>query len=150
MAIPARADSAVEIKKVRWRIVRETGNRRDVPRFFDEWKLVNAPSVPAFPAVPPRCSPVENIPLQAERHSAGNSKLFAFPPELLFTFRPECCSESHRNRVRLHTGIAFTFDRIPHNRLSEELRADTNFHLLETLQGFEQRDWAGHGRKEIK
>src|SRR5271165_5716509 len=60
------------------------------------------------------CSSVENIPLQAERHSAGRQKLFAFPPESAFTFRPECCSESQRNRVRLHSGIAFTFDRIPH------------------------------------
>src|SRR5271166_3915991 len=40
------------------------------------------------------CSSVENIPLQAERHSAGRQKLFAFPPESAFTFRPECCSES--------------------------------------------------------
>jgi hypothetical protein len=29
-------------------------------------------------------------------------------------FRPECCSESQGNRVRLQSGIAFTFDRIPH------------------------------------
>jgi hypothetical protein len=41
------------------------------------------------------------------------TKLFAFPPESAFTFRPECCSESQRNRVRLQSGIAFTFDRIP-------------------------------------
>ena len=60
------------------------------------------------------CSSVENIPLQAERHSARRQKLFAFPPESAFTFRPECCSESQRNRVRLQSGIAFTFDRIPH------------------------------------
>src|ERR1039457_1247915 len=60
------------------------------------------------------CSSVENIPLQAERHSARRQKLFAFPPESAFTFRPECCSESQRNGVRLHSGIAFTFDRIPH------------------------------------
>ena len=59
------------------------------------------------------CSPVENIPLQAERHSGRRQKLFAFPPESAFTFRPECCSESQRNGVRLQTGIAFTFDRIP-------------------------------------
>src|ERR1035437_9903431 len=59
------------------------------------------------------CSSVENIPLQAERHSARRQELFAFPPESAFTFRPECCSESQRNRVRLHSGIAFTFDRIP-------------------------------------
>ena len=43
----------------------------------------------------------------------GDKKLFAFPPESAFTFRPECCSESQRNRVRLQSGIAFTFDRIP-------------------------------------
>src|ERR1035437_2545937 len=60
------------------------------------------------------CSSVENIPLQAERHSARRQKLFAFPPESAFTFRRECCSESQRNGVRLHNGIAFTFDRIPH------------------------------------
>jgi hypothetical protein len=59
------------------------------------------------------CSSVENIPLQAERHSARQQKLFAFPPEPAFTFRPEYCSESKRNRVRLQSGIAFTFDRIP-------------------------------------
>src|SRR5664279_1157936 len=59
------------------------------------------------------CSSVENIPLQAERHSARRQKLFAFPPESAFTFRPECCSESQRNDVQLQTGIAFTFDRIP-------------------------------------
>src|SRR5437870_8942533 len=62
----------------------------------------------------PSCgSPVENIPLQAERHSGRRQKLFAFPPESAFTFRPECCSESQRNSVRLQTGIVFTFDRIP-------------------------------------
>ncbi len=60
------------------------------------------------------CSSVENIPLQAERHSARRQKPFVFPTESAFTFRPECCSESQRNRVRLQTGIAFTFDRIPH------------------------------------
>src|SRR5271166_4055623 len=59
------------------------------------------------------CSSVENIPLQAERHSARRQKPFAFPPESAFTFRPECCSESQRNRVRFQSGIAFTFDRIP-------------------------------------
>src|SRR6266496_1209182 len=65
----------------------------------------------------PSCgSPVESIPLQAERHSGRRQKLFAFPPESAFTFRPECCSESQRNGVRLQTGIAFTFDRIPHSR----------------------------------
>ena len=62
------------------------------------------------------CRSVENIPLQAERHFARRQKLFAFPPESAFTFRPECCSESQRNRVRFQSGIAFTFDRIPHSR----------------------------------
>jgi len=71
-------------------------------------------------AAPPAVSPVENIPLQAERHSARRQKLFGFPPESAFTFRTECCSESQRNRVRLQSGIAFTFDRIPQlQRLSE-------------------------------
>jgi hypothetical protein len=60
-------------------------------------------------------SSVENIPLQAERYSAGRQKLSAFPPESAFTFRPEYCSESQRNGVRLQNGIAFTFDRIPHD-----------------------------------
>jgi hypothetical protein len=55
-------------------------------------------------------SPVENIPLQAERHSGPTQKLFAFPPESVFAFRPECCSDSQRNAVRLQTGIAFAFD----------------------------------------
>ena len=32
---------------------------------------------------------------------------------MAFAFRPECCSESHRNGVRPQTGIAFTFDRNP-------------------------------------
>jgi len=59
------------------------------------------------------CSPVENIPLQAERHSGRRAKLFAFPPESVSAFRTECCSESKRNRVRLQNGIAFAFDRIP-------------------------------------
>ena len=31
----------------------------------------------------------------------------------MFAFRTECCSDSQRNGVRLHTGIAFAFDRIP-------------------------------------
>jgi hypothetical protein len=62
-----------------------------------------------------RFASVENIPLQAERHSGGRQELFAFPLESVFAFRPECCSASQRNGVRLQTGIAFAFDRIPHN-----------------------------------
>ena len=63
---------------------------------------------------PSRGSPVENIPLQAERDSGVRQKLFIFPPESVFTFKPECCSKSQRNGVQLQTGIALTFDRIPH------------------------------------
>ncbi len=58
-------------------------------------------------------SSVENIPLQAERHSGSRQRLFGLPPESVFSFRPECCSASQRNGVQLQTGIAFTFDRIP-------------------------------------
>jgi len=65
-------------------------------------------------AYPSRGSPVENIPLQAERHSGERQKLFIFPPESVFTFKPECCSKSQRNGVQLQTGTAFIFDRIPH------------------------------------
>jgi len=32
---------------------------------------------------------------------------------MAFTFTTEYCSDSQRNGVRLQTGIAFTFDRIP-------------------------------------
>jgi hypothetical protein len=60
------------------------------------------------------CLSVIDIPLQAERHSGRQQQLFAFPPESAFTFRPEYCSDSQRNGVRLQTGIAFIFDRIPH------------------------------------
>jgi hypothetical protein len=63
--------------------------------------------------LPSCCSSVENIPLQAEHHSGRRQILFAFPPESAFTFRPEYCSDSQRNGVRLQTGIAFIFDRIP-------------------------------------
>src|SRR5664279_2690797 len=90
------------------------------------------------------CSSVENIPLQAERHSARREKLFAFPPESAFTFRPECCSESQRNRVRLHSGIAFTFDRIPHYTH----RVAISNHRLLSVDGdrvtFRWKDYAHH------
>jgi hypothetical protein len=33
---------------------------------------------------------------------------------MAFTFTTEYCSDSQRNGVRLQTGIAFIFDRIPH------------------------------------
>ena len=45
--------------------------------------------------------------------ATDTQKLFAFPPESAFTFRPECCSESQRNGFQLQTVIVFTFDRIP-------------------------------------
>ena len=72
----------------------------------------------SMPVIVQRCcpccgSPVENIPLHAERYSGRREKLFAFPPEWVFAFRAECCSESQRNGVRFQTGIAFAFDRIP-------------------------------------
>jgi len=73
---------------------------------------VNCPAPPHL--LPSACGKVENIPLQAERHYGHTQKLFAFPPESVFAFRPECCSDSQRNAVRLQTGIAFAFDRIPH------------------------------------
>jgi len=41
------------------------------------------------------------------------TKRVRFPTGTVFAFRPECCSGSQRNGVRLHTGTAFTFDRIP-------------------------------------
>jgi hypothetical protein len=47
------------------------------------------------------CSPVENIPLQAEHHSGRRTKVFAFPPER--------CSPSERNAVRIHNGMVFAF-----------------------------------------
>jgi hypothetical protein len=59
-------------------------------------------------------SPVENIPLEAEHDSGGGTKTVRLPTGTVFAFRPECCSESQRNGVRLQTGIAFAFDRIPH------------------------------------
>ena len=50
---------------------------------------------------------------QAERDSGIGLKLFGFTAESLFTFIPESCSDSSRNSVRNHPGIAFTFPRIP-------------------------------------
>jgi hypothetical protein len=51
---------------------------------------------------------------QAERRSGIGLKLFGFIAESVFTFIPESCSDSPRNTVQNHPGIAFTFDRIPH------------------------------------
>jgi len=52
-------------------------------------------------AAPAAGSPVENIPLQAERYSGGGQKVFAFPSER--------CSPSDRNAVRDHNGMVFGF-----------------------------------------
>jgi hypothetical protein len=61
--------------------------------------------------------------LACGKHSAPSrtpfrqtSKTVRLPTGTVFAFRPECCSESHRNGVRLHNGIAFAFDRIPQTR----------------------------------
>ena len=59
---------------------------------------------------------------QAERGSGIGLKLFGFIAESVFTFIPERCSESSRNTVRIHPGIAFTLDRNP--QLKRSLRAD--------------------------
>jgi len=40
--------------------------------------------------------------------------VFGFIPESVFAFIPEPRSESSRNAVRLHPGIAFAFARNPH------------------------------------
>ena len=72
---------------------------------------------PAVPQVP-----VENIPVQGERRSGRRQKVFAFPPEWVFAFRTECCSESQRKGVRLQTGIAFAFDRIPQEHYLNDQR----------------------------
>jgi hypothetical protein len=58
--------------------------------------------------------PVEIIPGHRERCSGIQQKTFAFPPESLFAFNPESCSQSARNAVRDHPGIPFAFARNPH------------------------------------
>jgi hypothetical protein len=50
---------------------------------------------------------------EAERGSGIGLELFGFIPESVFTFILEHCSDSPRNAVRYHPGIAFTFLRIP-------------------------------------
>jgi hypothetical protein len=62
--------------------------------------------------------------LQAERHSGSRQRLYGLPPESVFSFKSECCSESQRNPVRLQTGIAFTFDRIPHRGWAQKEKAN--------------------------
>ena len=97
-----------------------------------------------------RCSSVENIPLQAEHHSARRQQLFAFPPESAFTFRPECCSESQRNRVRLQNRIAFTFDRIPQHKivavmLDACIPLEKRQEVTEQLAEFNEQQWSEGG-----
>jgi hypothetical protein len=49
-----------------------------------------------------------------ERDSGLARKVFGIAPEPAFTISPERCSESTRNPVRLHPGMAFSIARIPH------------------------------------
>jgi hypothetical protein len=49
--------------------------------------------------------------VQAEQHSGVSQKVFGFSPESVFALRPECCSESARNPVRLHPGMLFALPR---------------------------------------
>ena len=59
---------------------------------------------------------------QAERGSGIGLKLFGFIAESVVTIIPESRSGSPRNTVRNHPGIAFTFDRIPHEEQAETFR----------------------------
>jgi hypothetical protein len=59
-------------------------------------------------------TPVEIIPGYRESHSGVERKPFAFPPESLFTFSPESCSPSPRNRFHVRPGTAFALGRNPH------------------------------------
>ena len=49
-----------------------------------------------------------------ERDSGLARKVFGIAPEPAFTISPENRSDSTRNRVRLHPGMAFALPRIPH------------------------------------
>jgi hypothetical protein len=51
---------------------------------------------------------------QAEQDSGVSQKVFGFSPESVFALRPECCSESARNPVRLHPGMLFALPRNTH------------------------------------
>ena len=51
---------------------------------------------------------------QAEQHSGVSQTVFGFSPESVFALRPECCSESARNPVRLHPGMLFGLPRNTH------------------------------------
>jgi lysine-N-methylase len=72
---------------------------------------------------------------QAERGSGIGLKMFGFILESVFTFIPEYCSGSPRNVVRNHSGIAFTFLRIPHPFLADGL-CDIQKRLGEDYLGY--------------
>lgn len=62
-----------------------------------------------LPLCCPAPLPCGNYSGEADHHSGTGLKLFGFIPESVFTFVPERCSDSPRNTVRNHPGIAFTF-----------------------------------------
>ena len=63
-------------------------------------------------------------------------KVFGFIAESVFTIIPESCSGSPRNSVRNHPGIAFTLDRIPHNRIPQNMDFPVTSILGEILLAF--------------
>src|ERR1035437_2966348 len=65
--------------------------------------------------------PVETFRAQAEQHSGVSQKVFGFSPESVFALRPECCSESARNPVRLHPGRLFALPRNTHAQIATGL-----------------------------
>src|ERR1035437_2530538 len=81
--------------------------------------------------------PVETFRAQAEQHSGVSQKVFGFSPESVFALRPECCSESARNPVRLHPGMLFALPRNTQNtsglrssrRITPEKRASVRRQL---------------------
>src|SRR5260370_31105128 len=68
--------------------------------------------------------PVETFRAQAEQHSGGGQKVFGFSPESMFALRPESCSESARNPVRLHPGMVSGLPRNTH-----PMRRVSEFHI---------------------
>jgi len=44
----------------------------------------------------------------------------------VFTFIPESCSDSPRNTVRIHPGIAFTLDRNPHRKAADAAKVSAD------------------------
>jgi len=72
---------------------------------------------------------------QAEQHSGVSQKVFGFSPESMFALRPECCSESARNPVRLHPGMLFAFR---HTFALDMMRAGISLPALMQLMGHAQ------------